>query len=77
MRRKSLPVPVFLKRLAMDLRIFCMRKLEKMGKTQVLTVLVKGKREKKRGYRLECRRLKAKPLNNYIFDRFLVGSCKP
>jgi len=45
-RRKSLPVPVFLKRLAMDLRVFCMRKLEKMGKTQRLRLLVKGKSEK-------------------------------
>ena len=25
MRRSNLPVPVFLKRLAMDLRVFCMR----------------------------------------------------
>jgi len=31
-----------LKRLAMDLRVFCMRKLEKMGKTQLLQRLVKG-----------------------------------
>jgi hypothetical protein len=45
-RRKSLPVPVFLKRLAIDLRVFCILRIVKSQKTQPLQSVVKAKAKK-------------------------------